>query len=139
MEPLERVAARPTWLLGRANARAQGLLAAAFAEAGFRGYDYRLLAAMEQFGARSQADLCRLTGIDRKDVATSLDGLAGRGLARRAPDRQDRRRNVVTITGEGRAQLVALDGVLSGVQREVLAPLSESEREILSELLVKLQ
>jgi len=138
MEPLKRVAGRPTWLLSRANARAQAILADAFAEAGVRGYHVRLLAALEQHGPSSQALLGRATGLDRSDVAVTLDDLSGWGLAQRTPDTTDRRRNVVSITPEGLARLAELDRVLGDAQEAVLEPLSTTERVTLLRLLRKL-
>ncbi len=65
---LRRVADRPTWLLARAHARASGLLRQAVEAEGVRGYHFRLLAALEEYGASSRADLGRATGIDRLDA-----------------------------------------------------------------------
>jgi DNA-binding MarR family transcriptional regulator len=138
MSTLKRVAGQPTWLLSRANARAQAFLTDAFAAAGVRGYHFRLLAALAQDGPTSQADLGRAAGIDRSDVVAMLDDLAAWGLARRDPDAADRRRNVVSITKDGLARLDELDGVLAGVQAAVLEPLSERERTALVRLLRKL-
>ena len=138
MSGLRRVAARPTWLLSRANARAQGLLADAFGAEGIRGYHFRLLAALDQYGPASQADLGRHTGIDRSDVVASVNELVERGLARRERDQSDRRRNVITLTTRGADALERLDAVLGDVQNAVLAPLSSRERETLVRLLAKL-
>jgi DNA-binding MarR family transcriptional regulator len=138
VSPLRRVAGRPTWLLSRANARSQGLLADAFAAAGVRGYHFRLLAALDEHGPASQADLGRHTGIDRSDVVATLNDLVAWGLAGRAPDPADRRRNIVTITDRGAATLERLDAVLDGVQEAVLAPLTPDERAVLVRLLAKL-
>ncbi len=138
MPPLRRVANRPTWLLGRANARSQQLLAQAFEAEGVRGYHYRLLAAIEEHGPTSQADLGRQTGIDRSDVVATLDDLVDRGLAQRRPDPVDRRRNVVTLTARGRRMLTRLDKVVDHVQDELLAPLTRKERDDLATLLKKL-
>jgi len=135
---LARVAGRPTWLLSRANARAQRLLQEAFAAEGFRGYHFRLLAALDEHGPASQVDLGRHTGIDRSDVVATLNDLVERGLAKRSPDEADRRRNVVTITRRGTAALQRLDVVVDGVQEEVLAPLGRAERDALAALLAKL-
>lgn len=139
MSPLDRVAARPTWLLSRAYARAQTLLADAFAREGVRGYHFRLLAALDQYGPSSQADLGRNSGIDRSDVVATVNDLVERGLATRAPDPDDRRRNVVTITKGGRAILERLDSLVGDVQDSFLAPLSASERTTLARLLAKLR
>ena len=136
--PLERVAGRPTWLLSRASVRAQDLLAAAFATEGLRGYHFRLLAALDQYGPSSQADLGRHTGIDRSDVVAALNELVDGGLARRQPDPDDGRRNVVTITRRGSSTLERLDAALDGVQDALLEPLSPKERTTFVRLLGKL-
>jgi MarR family transcriptional regulator, lower aerobic nicotinate degradation pathway regulator len=138
MSPLERVAGRPTWLLSRANVRAQALLAAGFASEGFRGSHYRLLAALDQYGPSSQANLGRHTGIDRSDVVAALNELAAGGVIQRDQDPADRRRNVVSITRGGRRALDRLDRVLDGVQEAVLEPLSPSERATFVRLLMRL-
>lgn len=138
MSALRRVAGKPTWLLSRANARSQGLLAEAFAAEGVRGYHFRLLAALDQYGPSSQADLGRNTGIDRSDVVATLNDLVASGLAQRQPDPRDRRRNVVTITQIGAATLERLDAVLDDVQDAVLAPLTSEERKTFLHFLAKL-
>jgi len=138
MPPLERVADRPTWLLNQASAHAHALLADAFAAHGMRGYHFRVLAALDQYGASSQAEVGRRTGIDRSDVVATVNELVARGLARRAPDRDDRRRNVITITARGRTTLTQVDTSLDEVQRELLAPLTEPEQRTLVRLLRKL-
>jgi MarR family transcriptional regulator, lower aerobic nicotinate degradation pathway regulator len=138
MSTLQRVAGRPTWLLGRANARSQALLADAFARSGMRGHHFRLLAALEEHGPASQADLSRTTGIDTSDVVAALNHLAATGYVRRQPDNADRRRNVVSITKAG---LVALDRtgrLVDHVQDSVLEPLSADERSTFLRLLAKL-
>src|SRR3954453_2030223 len=122
--PLERVADRPTWLLSRTSLRAQDLLAGAFAAEGLRGYHFRLLAALDQYGPASQADLGRHTGIDRSDVVAAVNELVERGLAQREPDQSDRRRNVITLTARGADTLERLDAVVDDVQNTLLAPLT---------------
>ena len=138
MPPLKRVADRPTWLLNRASAHAQTLLADAFAAEGVRGYHFRVLAALDQFGASSQADLSRNTGIDRSDVVAPVNDLVTSGLARRTPDPLDARRNVITITATGKTKLTRLDASLDAVQDALLAPLTATERRTLVRLLRKL-
>ena len=130
-----RVAEMPTWLISRAYAHSHRLLVEGFASAGVRGYHYRLLAALEEFGPASQAALGRRTSIDRSDVVAVLNDLAARGLIERSPDPDDRRRNVITITPAGTEQLRALDEVVAGVQEKLLAPLSPPDRTRLVRLL----
>jgi MarR family transcriptional regulator, lower aerobic nicotinate degradation pathway regulator len=133
-----RVAEMPTWLISQVYAHSHRLLVEGFASAGVRGYHYRLLAALEEFGPASQADLGRRTSIDRSDVVAALNDLAARGLIERSPDPDDRRRNVITITRAGAKQLRELDEVLAGVQERLLAPLSPADRAKLIALLTQL-
>jgi DNA-binding MarR family transcriptional regulator len=133
-----RVQEMPTWLISRAYAHSHRLLAEGFAAAGVRGYHFRLLAALDEFGPASQADLGRRTRIDRSDVVAALNELSGRGLVERAPDPDDRRRNVVTITRAGTKELRGLDKTLAGVQDRLLAPLSPAQRTQLVRLLTRL-
>jgi DNA-binding MarR family transcriptional regulator len=135
---LDRVAQLPTWLLSRANARAQAILDAAFTAAGVRGYHYRLLAALAQYGSLSQAEMGRRTGIDRKDVAIAVAELESAELLVRTPDPDDARRKVVTLTALGASRLRRLDRVLDRVQADVLAPLTDDEQDTLTRLLAKL-
>jgi MarR family transcriptional regulator, lower aerobic nicotinate degradation pathway regulator len=132
-----RLAARPSWLISETSRQSHRLLTERLAAAGARGYDYRLLAALQEFGPASQATLGRRTGMDRSDVAAVLNDLAGHGLAERSADPADGRRNVITITPAGTAHLQRLDEVMAGVQDELLAALSPAEREQLISLLTR--
>jgi DNA-binding MarR family transcriptional regulator len=136
--PFSRILEMPSWLLGRASAYSHRLLVEGFAAANARGYHHRLLAALEEFGPASQAALGRRTGIDRSDVVAALNELANRGLIQRSPDPDDRRRNIITITPGGTEQLRTLDQILTGVQEELLAPLSGADRSKLIRLLTRL-
>jgi DNA-binding MarR family transcriptional regulator len=120
------------------SVRAQALLANAFAAHGVRGYDFRVLAALDQFGPSSQADVGRHTGIDRSDVVATVNALVSGGLARRTPDPVDARRNVITITASGRRMLERLDVAVDEVQEALLSPLDSAERRTLVRLLRKL-
>lgn len=125
-----RLKGRATWLVSRAHARASGLLSAGFEAngSGLRGYHYRLLAALEDWGPASQADLGRTTGIDRSDVTAALTELESRNLVERAVDPDHKRRNIVTITVDGVEQLLELDKLIDGVQEKFLAPLTAAQR-----------
>ena len=127
---LARLKDRPTWLISRAFARSSGLLKAGFEASGggLRGYHYRLLAALEEWGPASQADLGRSTGIDRSDVTATLAELESRSLIERTVDPANMRRNIVTLTPEGVGQLQQLDIVVGAIQDEVLAPLTAPQR-----------
>jgi DNA-binding MarR family transcriptional regulator len=135
-----RLQGRATWLVSRAQARSSGLLGAAFEAhgAGLRSYHYRLLAALEEWGPASQADLGRTTGIDRSDVTAALTELESRAYVERSVDPDHKRRNIVTITAAGVERLLELDKVIDGIQNEFLAPLTEAQRRQFLHLMSRL-
>lgn len=135
-----RLKDRPTWLISRAYARSSGLLNAGFEAhgSGLRGYHYRLLAALEEWGPASQADLGRSTGIDRSDVTAALAELESRDLIGRTVDQQNKRRNIVTLTPEGVEQLRDLDTVVDTIQDQLLAPLTATQRRQFTTLMSRL-
>ncbi|WP_460333111.1 MarR family winged helix-turn-helix transcriptional regulator [Actinoallomurus acanthiterrae] len=123
-----RLRQAPSWLLGQASIHSGRLVSEHFAAADARGYHYRLLAALQEFGPASQAELGRRTGIDRSDVVAALNELAEKKLIERSPDPDDRRRNIITITTAGRDRLEHLTAVLTEIQDALLAPLGTRTR-----------
>jgi MarR family transcriptional regulator, lower aerobic nicotinate degradation pathway regulator len=130
-----RLTDKPTWLISQVSTHAHRLLTERLAAVGARGYHYRLLAALEEFGPASQASLGRRASMDRSDVVAAINDLASLGQVERAPDPADHRRNVITLTPAGTAHLKRLDGLLTDVQDELLAPLSPGERDQLTRML----
>lgn len=134
----ERLRRLPSRLINQLALSANRLVDRTLATERARRYHYALLASLEEFGPASQADLGRRTGIDRSDVVAALNELAERALVERSPDPSDRRRNIVSITMPGRQHLDRLDGLLTGAQDELLAPLSAGERRQLIELITRI-
>jgi MarR family transcriptional regulator, lower aerobic nicotinate degradation pathway regulator len=132
-----RFTSLPSWLLTQTAMHAHRLVAQGMAAVGARGYHYRALAALNEFGPASQATLGRRSGIHLSDIVATINELAERKLVERAPDPADRRRNIITITPAGRRQLRRLDKQLIRIQDELLAPLSPSERDQLTRLLAR--
>ncbi|MGI5157629.1 MarR family winged helix-turn-helix transcriptional regulator [Microbispora sp. CA-102843] len=136
--PPQRLRALPSRLTNQAALTANRIVDKALAQAGVRRYHYALLAALEEYGPASQAALGRRIGIDRSDMVATVNDLAERRLLERAPDPEDRRRNIVTITAAGRRQLTHLDRLLAAAQDEFLAPLPAADRRNLIDLLTRL-
>jgi MarR family transcriptional regulator, lower aerobic nicotinate degradation pathway regulator len=133
-----RLRSKPSWLVNQAALHAGRLVGEAWAAGDARPYHYAVLAALGEFGRSSQATLSRRCGIDRSDIVAVVNELADRGFVERAPDPTDRRRNVITITPAGEAQLQRLDAALAEAQDALLAPLSVDEREQLARLLTRI-
>jgi DNA-binding MarR family transcriptional regulator len=128
----------PSWLLTQTATHAGRLVSEGFAAVDARGYHFRVLATLDEHGPASQAALGRRSGIHLSDLVATINELAERGFVERAPDPEDRRRNVITITAAGRRQLRRLERQLVQIQEELLAPLSPEEREELARLLARL-
>ncbi len=131
------VRAKPSWLLNQAAMPANRLVAEGLAGVDGRRHHYVVLAALEEGGPASQADLSRRTTIDRSDMVAAVNELAERGLVARSPDLEGRRRNVVSLTTAGRRHLQKLDRILVQAQDDLLAPLSPAERRELVDLLTR--
>ncbi|MEH0939025.1 MarR family winged helix-turn-helix transcriptional regulator [Micromonospora psammae] len=136
-QPPTRLRATPSWLLTQTAAHAARLVTEGLGRIDARGYHYRLLAALEEYGPASQAELGRRCGIDRSDVVAALNELAARDLVRRSPDPTDRRRNIVTMTAAGERELHRIAHTLTRIQDDLLAPLTPTERDQLSRLLTR--
>jgi DNA-binding MarR family transcriptional regulator len=100
--------------------------------------DFAVLAALEEYGPISQADLGRRLGLDRNGINGITTRLDDNGHIIRTTDPSDRRRNTVIITAEGRRYLDELQAATDSVQAELTASLSASETEQLQKLLTKL-
>jgi DNA-binding MarR family transcriptional regulator len=124
--------------VGQADKRAQALVAEALSHEGMRRHHFVVLASLAEQGEASQAAIGRRLSIDRSDLHAIVGELERDGLIARVRDADDRRRNVVTITAAGRVALKRLDVLVDGAQRELLAPLSASERRALVRLLDRL-
>lgn len=135
--PSERLWQLPSWLLNQVAGRANRLVSSQFGRPGVRT-QYAVLAGLEEFGPISQARLGRRLGIDRSDMVATLNILEHEGLAVRAPDEHDRRRNAIRISPEGIQALHSLDDRVRTAQVELLAPLSSDEGAQLRQLLQRL-
>ncbi|MFI9779410.1 MarR family winged helix-turn-helix transcriptional regulator [Streptomyces sp. NPDC051956] len=134
----DRLRRRASRLLSQLTARSDRLITEGLAQADARKWHYAVLASLQDFGPGSQATLSRRTGIYRSDMVGVLNELAERDLVERAPDPDDQRRNIITISAKGRRQLRRLDKVLDTLHDELLAPLNPTERDQLVELLNRL-
>jgi DNA-binding MarR family transcriptional regulator len=84
-----------------------------------------------------QAGLAARLGVDRNNVGVILTELEGRGLVERRIDADDHRARRLYLTAKGERQYQQLQPQNSAANERILAPLSQRERELLLDLLVR--
>ncbi|MFE6822401.1 MarR family winged helix-turn-helix transcriptional regulator [Streptomyces sp. NPDC057690] len=136
--PLSAIRSLPSWLLGRAAARGRALVAEALAVEGLKMWHHVVLSAVRDLAPVAQADLGRSVGLDPKDLVGILNDLQLAGLAVREPDPNDRRKNAVSLTEEGRRLLRRCEKAAREANDALLAPLSAAERDHLTGMLIRI-
>ncbi len=134
--PPARLRALASWQTNKVSTLGARLTAARM-PLGARG-DFAVLAALEEYGTLSQAELGRSLGLDRNDVNGVLNRLEGGSHVDRQVDPADRRRNVITLTDTGRGYLRRLQHHADAVQDQLLTGLDPAERHQLQVLLRKI-
>ncbi|WP_317441927.1 MarR family winged helix-turn-helix transcriptional regulator [Streptomyces collinus] len=96
----------------------------------------RLLRTLAHYGSPPRmADLAERLEVVPRAVTTLVDGLEASGKVRRVADPANRRVTRIELTDDGRSTLRELRGARRSAAEEILAPLTEKEREVLGVLL----
>jgi DNA-binding MarR family transcriptional regulator len=123
------------YLLSRAGGMAVRAFNDAMEPLGLRTRQYAVLAHIAEHGDSSQRRVAEALDLDPSTVVALVDDLEGAGWAERRQDPQDRRTRLIGATPAGRKALQAAAGIVGALHDDLLAPLSEAERERLLALL----
>ena len=99
---------------------------------------YGLLTALAIRGDLDQVSLAEELGLDRTTTAEVLRRLEARRLVSRKPNPDDRRAKLARITPQGRKLMGAMFRSMQRAQDRLCAPLSQKERDVFMQTLVRL-
>lgn len=121
--PGPELSRRLGYLLKHAQLRMAELTAKALTPYGIDGRELAVLLVLAGGEPASQQQAAQRLDIDRTTMVALLDTLEGKGLVSRHPHADDRRRNVVELTGAGHDTLRRAAKASDDAEREFLAPL----------------
>lgn len=104
----------------------------------FTPMQWAVVAKLAETGECSQNMLGRQTAMDVATIKGVIDRLVARGFVETAPDPNDGRRLILSLTPEGQSVIDRNIEIARAVTDETLAPLTSGERMMLIELLRKI-
>ena len=99
--------------------------------------EYMLLLCLSHYPVLKAQDVSRLTGRPRNSISRAVHRMVKEGFIERAPDPDDGRQALLTITDAGRALHEKIAERMRVRQEEVLGALDAEERATLTSLLQK--
>ena len=128
------------YLLKHAQLGLAELTASALEPYGVSGRELAVLTVLAAGEPASQHQAAQRLGVDRTTMVALVDALEDKGLVRRQPHAQDRRRNVVGLTEAGLEVLHRGGQAARDAERRFLAPLpAQDARQLRNALLTLVQ
>ncbi len=133
---------RLTHLAGYAASRAAIELRKAFlkhmAPLALKTTEFSILVLVASNARVNQKQLGRALDVSAPNMAITLDKMVERGWVERVRSTEDRRAQLIHLTAAGRKLVQRAETIAATMERETLSVLSEAERLLLIELLLKL-
>jgi DNA-binding MarR family transcriptional regulator len=101
--------------------------------------EWRVMAVIGYYGPQSANEVCRRTAMDKVRVSRAVASLTGAGRLKRATDRGDRRRSVLTLTAKGQGVHDRIVPLARAAEARLLQSLSAAERRQVDRLVARLQ
>ena len=124
--------------LRRAYQRHMAIFAAVMSDLDLTSVQFAALVKLRDMKAVTQTELGRLIGIDRATISGVVSRLQKRGLLQFRLDPLDRRSRIIALTAAGEALLGQALQRTEQVGDDTLAPIGETDRAALREMLRKL-
>jgi MarR family transcriptional regulator, lower aerobic nicotinate degradation pathway regulator len=119
---------RPSFALVRLAAVARQHCAEVLAHTGLGQHQHAILCCLDEFGPAFQKDIAGRLGIDSGDIVAFVDKLQAAGLITRERDTRDRRRQLLSITEDGRRELQTVERLFDEAEPGALGALTAEER-----------
>lgn len=100
---------------------------------------WRVVATLGQYGVGTARDIAAHGVMHKSTVSRAVSALESRGLIARKPNRDDRREELLELTGEGIAVYEALAPEALAFEDKLASVLSPGEQKVLIDLIEKLE
>lgn len=127
----------PTYVMGQLHRSAVVQIDKALADEGLSLRDYYVLACLAEGGELAQQQVADRLGMDRSELVKMVDRLEAAGRVVRRRDTEDRRRQLLTLTDQGRAAVIRTEEISQQTTDALLDRLTPREREMLHRLLLQ--
>jgi DNA-binding MarR family transcriptional regulator len=128
----------PYLLNQAAEATSRGFQAAYRDRYGFTRTQWRVMANLGKFGAMTARDICAISHIEKTKVSRAVAALEQADLLLRAPSATDRRAELLSLTGQGRAVFAELGALALAFDRQLRGMLGAGDAGQLVALLRRL-
>ena len=119
----EELLASTSFLLKRLGYAAKERAIEAWRETGLHPYHHAILLVLAEGSRKTQGSIADALGYDRGQLVGLLDELEEHGLVERKRDPNDRRRQSVSLTAEGKKTLSRLRGIAGRIEDDFLESL----------------